>query len=414
MSKLALLGGKPVTRSLLGKAVLPRRRDLERKYLLDAYDRGIWNQGDPRSQVTLCEKDWARFNNARYSVAVTNGTHAIQLALETLEIGPGDEVIVPGLTWQATASAVCDVNAVPVLVDVEPDTLCIAPACVEAAVTSRTRAIIPVHLYNRLADMDALLKIARKHKLHVVEDCSHAHGSRWGQRYVGTLGDMGCFSMQNSKLVTGGEGGMVLARNRLYAERLLSLRHCGRRSSAGVQIHSGNFRLTALAAALIRAQIAALRRNAAVMHRSGLALDKAIADAPGVRPLRRHKKLTRQCGYGYVFRYDPRQFDGLPRDLFVRALSAETGHAFGATYVPLPHSHFYTPHTKRRHQLSKAYVKAITPSRWNLPVVESAWRDEAVVASWRIFACPPRRAPVLTDAIAKIHEQRKDLLTLQK
>ena len=237
MAKLALLGGKPVTKNLLGRNRLPRCKDLERSYLMDAWRSRLWDQNGEKSQVVQMEKDWAAFTGAKYALAVTNGTHTMQLALEALEIGPGDEVIVPGLTWQATASAAIDVNAVPVMVDVEPDTLCMDPKCVEAAITPRTRAIVPVHLYNRLANMDAIRKIARKHNLAIVEDCAHAHGSMWDGKCVGTLGDFGSFSMQNSKLVTGGEGGVIICNKKAHYDRLLSLRMCGRMTDAGVRIH---------------------------------------------------------------------------------------------------------------------------------------------------------------------------------
>ena len=410
MSKLACLGGKAVTNDLLGGASLARRRDLERKYLLKAYETGIWDQQHPDSMVGKCEQDWAGFNDARFCAMVTNGTHALQLALEALEIGVGDEVIVPGLTFYATASAVIDVNAIPVLVDIAPETLCIDTRLIEAAITPRTRAIIPVHLYNRMADMDKLMRIVRRHKLRVIEDTAHAHGSRWGGRAAGTLGDLGCFSFQMSKLVTGGEGGGILCKKKEHYLRILSMRLCGRTIPPGVKVHSGNFRLSAFQAAVIRGQIAALRRNAELMDRNSQALDHAVAEAPGVKPLRRSRRLTRQCGYCFVFRYDKAAFDGLDANIFRKALSAELSLSFGSTYTPMTHVEAFFPHTKRRHRLSRAYVKAITPSRWKLPVVETVWRHEAVVTGWRIFACPPKRARYLSDAIAKIYEHREELL----
>ncbi|KKL64457.1 hypothetical protein LCGC14_2164860, partial [marine sediment metagenome] len=183
MGKLALTGAKPVTGNLLGTAKLAARRDLERKYLLATLEGGIWDDWPGvRSEAEKFKKRWAAFNDSRFCCLVTNGTHALQLALEALEIGAGDEVIVPGLTWQATAAAVCDVNAVPVLVDVDESTMCIDPKLVEQAVTSRTRAIIAVHLYHRMADMDKLGRIARRHGLPIIEDCAHTHGSRWDDR----------------------------------------------------------------------------------------------------------------------------------------------------------------------------------------------------------------------------------------
>jgi len=140
MSKLAYLGGKPLSKYLIGKRKLISRSDLERKYLLQVYDSKVWDdRPGAKSMTAKFQKEWAAFNDSKFCALLTNGTHTIQVALEALRLGVGDEVIVPGLTWQATASTVCDVNAIPVLVDVDSETLCIDPKKVEAAITSRTR-----------------------------------------------------------------------------------------------------------------------------------------------------------------------------------------------------------------------------------------------------------------------------------
>ncbi len=415
MSALACLGGKPVTKDLLAGCRLSRRADLERKYLLQAYESGVWDDWPGvDSMAARFAREWATFHDSAHCALLTNGTHSLQVALEALDIGAGDEVIVPGLTWQATAAAVCDVNAVPVLVDVEQDTMCIDPAAAEQAITPRTRSIIAVHLYHRLADVEALSRLADRHGLHLIEDCAHVHGSQWNGRGVGTWGVFGSFSFQSSKLVTSGEGGALLMQDETLYWRVVSQRLCGREVHPGVRVHSGNYRMTSLQAAVLRGQLAALRRNAPLLDRNGLALDKAVAEAPGVRPLRRDPRISRQCSYAFAFLYDPEAFDGLSAPLFRQALSAELGVTFDTTYTPLNHSEVYFPHTKRRHQLSKGYVRAITPARWRLPVAECLHRHRAVLAPWRILACPPQRAPLLREAIAKIHKHRTDLLAAQR
>lgn len=409
MPRLALLGGKPVSRDLIGNGKLPSRPDLERKYLIQAYDSGVWDDWPgTKSMAGRFEREWAKFCTSRFAALVTNGTHAIQIALEALDIGAGDEVIVPGLTWQATASAVCDVNAVPVLVDVD-DTLTLDPKAVESAVTPRTRAMIPVHLYHRMADMGRLLRIARKHGLHVVEDAAHSHGSRWKEQGAGTLGTMGAYSFQRSKPMNGGEGGAILMQDEALYWNILSQRACGREYN-GVRVHSGNYRMTSFQAAVLLGQLSGMRRRAPLVDRNGRALDEAVGNAPGVSPLRRHRSIARQCGYGFAFLYDPKAFDGLPLARFREALAAELGHRFLPTYAPLHTGELYTPHLKKRHQIGRAYVKAITPSRWTLPNALDLWQNRAVIAPWSIYACPPSRARYLTDAIAKVHEHRAELL----
>ncbi len=412
MSRLAYLGGNPVTDNLIKENRLKNRQDLERKYLLETYDSGIWDEWpEVNSMASEFEKEWAEFNSSKYCSLLTNGTHTLQLAMETLDIGTGDEVIVPGLTWQATASVVCDVNAVPVLVDITPDTLCIDPQKVEEAVTSRTKAIIPVHLYHRLADMDMLSETARKHNLFIIEDCAHTHGSQWKGKGAGTIGEFGSFSFQRSKLMNSGEGGALLMQNKDYYRKIVSQRSCGRETE-GAKIHSGNYRITGFQAAVLRGQLAALKENAGIINETGLAFDKAIDDAPGVKSLFRDKNITRQCSYAFLFLFEKESFDGIGADIFRKALSAELGVVFDTTYAPLNNSDVYYPHTKKRHRLNSEYVKEITPSRWELPVAEEAYKNRAVKSQWDIFNCPPENAHLLTDAIVKIYENRNELTKL--
>src|SRR5262249_17653 len=161
-------------------------------------------------------------------LCVTNGTVALQLALEALGIGPGDEVIVPGLTWQATAGAVLDANAVPILVDVEPDTYCIDPEAVEAAIPSPPPPVIALHLSTTLAGLDTLRALGQRRDLRLGEDCAHSHGSAWNGRGVGSHGSVGCFSFQQTKSLTAGEGGFCTTSDDALRERLDALRNCGR------------------------------------------------------------------------------------------------------------------------------------------------------------------------------------------
>ena len=415
MSKLAYLGGSPITKNLLGNSELISQPDLERKYLLQVYDSGVWDDWPgEKSMAAKFQEEWAAFNKSKFCTLLTNGTHALQVALETLDIGAGDKVIVPGLTWQATASAVCDVNAAPVLVDVDAETLCIDSKKVEEAITPRTRAIIPVHLYHRMADMDELLRIAKKHNLHIIEDCAHTHGSQWDGKGAGTLGTFGSYSFQSTKLMNSGEGGALLMQDEEHYWKVVSQKSCGREFKTGIKIHSGNYRITSFQAAILLGQLAAFRKNVSIIDRNGLALDKAIAGAPGVKPLRRNKHISRQCGYAFVFLYDREAFDGLDAQTFRKALSAELGIEFNTTYTPLNHSELYYPHTKKRHLLDGKYIKAITPSRWELPVADDLWQNKAVLTQWPIYGCPPDRTTLLTDAIVKIYENRDKLLKLAK
>lgn len=200
----------------------PDLGDAERAYVLDCIDRG-WISGIGE-YVERFEQKFSRFCNARHGIATCNGTVALDLALATLGIGGGDEVIVPNLTFAATANAVRHVDADPVLVDCEPHTWNIDPARIEAVITPRTRAIVAVHLYGHPANMDPILDVARRYGLYVIEDAAEAHGALYRGRRVGALGDIGCFSFYANKIITAGEGGMLVINDDELASRARLLR----------------------------------------------------------------------------------------------------------------------------------------------------------------------------------------------
>lgn len=177
--------------------------------------------------ITKFENKFAKFCDAKYGVTTTNGTSALHLCLEASEIGPGDEVIVPSMTFVATANAVVYTGAKPVFVDSEIETWNIDAHKIEGKINDQTKAIIPVHLYGHPANMDKIIEIARKHELLVFEDAAEAHGANYKGNKVGTLGNAGCFSFYGNKIITTGEGGMVVTNNKNFAEKVRSLRDHG-------------------------------------------------------------------------------------------------------------------------------------------------------------------------------------------
>jgi len=198
VAKLAINGGSKVIDRPLGKE-WPIFGDTERRNLNEVLESGVWWRGGENpetSKVFQFENAFAKFQNAKYGVACTNGTQAIELALKALGIKPGDEVICPAATFVATATACILVNAIPIIVDVDPGNYQISPAAVEAAVGPRTVGIIPVHYGGYPADMAAINAIAEKNDLFVIEDSAHAHGSIWNDQGCGSIGDIGTFSMQ--------------------------------------------------------------------------------------------------------------------------------------------------------------------------------------------------------------------------
>lgn len=233
----------------------PDLKGNEFKYLSDAFlSTWISSRG---KYIDAFEENFSKFCGCAYGVATSNGTVAIHLALKALDIGPGDEVIVPDLTFAATINTVIHAGATPVIVDVDPVSWCISPAAIEKAITKKTKAIIPVHVYGQPCDMDALMAIAKKHDLRIVEDCAEAHGAKYKGKTVGSFGDIACYSFFGNKIVTTGEGGMCVTNNAKYNERLRVLRDHGMNKTKRYWHDEVgfNYRMTNLQAAIGVAQL---------------------------------------------------------------------------------------------------------------------------------------------------------------
>jgi L-glutamine:2-deoxy-scyllo-inosose/3-amino-2,3-dideoxy-scyllo-inosose aminotransferase len=408
MSKLAVNGGPPVRPPRQPWPAWPVTGERAVELVTEVVRSGVWSYDGPKEWEFAGQ--FAAFSGAQYGLAVANGTVAIQLALEALDIGAYDEVIVPGLTWQATAAACIDVNAIPVLVDISPDTYCLDADQVEAAITPATRAIIAVHLYGAMPDMDALLALARAHNLKLIEDCAHQHGSQWRGRGVGGLGDIGAFSLQQTKVLSSGEGGLNLTNDWDLFQKLYALRNCGRPFQEGSPTRqSGNYRMTEMQAALLLAQMEGMEERVNRRDDNAQYLSGKLAKLPGVHPMLRYPQVTRQSYYCYDFRYDSAAWDDIPAATFRRALGAEVGLSVGSTYEPLNNSPLYQPHTKRRHYLNEHYWEAIDPCRFTLPVCERAYCDEAVVI-WQPFLLAGHGdMDQIATAVEKLYENRSEL-----
>ena len=227
----------------------------EFKYLTDAFF-STWISSTGK-YIDIFEEKFSNYSDCAYGVSVSNGTAALHLAMVALGIGRGDEVIIPDLTFAATINAVLHANATPIIVDIESDSWCIDPKCIERAVTKNTKAIIPVHLYGQPCDMDAIMKIAKKYKLLVIEDCAEAHGASFNGKKVGSFGDIGCFSFFGNKVITTGEGGMCITNSNEISSKLKLLRSHGM-STTRKYWHTMvgfNYRLTNLQAAIGVAQL---------------------------------------------------------------------------------------------------------------------------------------------------------------
>ena len=308
----------------------------ERSALLGVLDAGGWWQGNGTVAATFAAY-FAAYHGAAFGMALTNGTHTLEAALVACDVGDGDEVIVPGMTFVASAAAVLAVNATPVLVDIDADTLCIDPAAAEAAITPRTKAIVAVHVAGAAADLDALTDLCARRGLRLIEDCAHAHGTFWRGRGVGSWGDFGSFSMQRSKLMTAGEGGVLICNDEALRDAAWAYADCGRVKGQWFYHHAtygSNLRMTEWQGAVLSGQLQRFPDQNRIRNDNALALNAALDEIPGVRTPRRDPRMDSQGNYCFVFHYDAEQFAGLPLRRFEAALAAE-GVPMGVSYPSL-------------------------------------------------------------------------------
>lgn len=344
---LGLAAGKPADKPALlgGPKTYPGRfpswpvfDQTEERALLDTLHSGKWYRGDGHA-VTKFEQAYAELTGAKYCLATANGTSALFTSLNALGVEPGDEVLVPPYTFIATINVVLRQYALPVFVDTDGATFQMDANQIEAAITPRTRAIIPVHLGGNACDLDAILPIAARHNIPVIEDACQAHLSEWRARKVGTWGQAGCFSFQASKNLNSGEGGAVLCGDEELRERCFAFHNNGtglKPARAGFTYISGgaNLRMTEFQAALLMAQMTRIEAQARIRTENAAYLTSLLKEIPGITPARMYSGCTRNAYHLYMFRYDAAHFGSVPRSVFLRALSAEGIPAAGG-YTPL-------------------------------------------------------------------------------
>lgn len=322
----ALLGGKPVRTAQWPTWPL-WKPEQDEKQLLEVIRSGIWSRANVVSEF---EAKWAATLGVKRSLAVVNGTNAIMASLDQLNIRGGDEVLVPPYTFIGTVAPVLATGAMPIFVDVDPETFQIDPAKIEAKITPRTRAIIPVHILGLPANMPQILAIAKKHNLVVIEDACQAHLAEINHQKVGTFGHSGCFSFQNSKNLAIGEGGAIVSNDDAFMDRCFSYHNYGNPYGmlsgvigAGTVIQGTKLRLTEYQAAIGLAQLKRLDAETTTRNTNAAYLKAKIKSIPGVVPYKLYDTVTRAAFHLFPFRYQKEAFKGLSREVFLKALTAE-------------------------------------------------------------------------------------------
>ncbi len=405
MAKLAINGGNKAAEGLAQQVpVWPKATEEGRKVLLEMLESSHWGRLYPNSKVEQFEQVFAKYQDARYGIAVTNGTVSLELCLKAGGTEPGDEVIVPAVTFIATVSAVTEVGAIPIFVDSHPDTLSIDANAIEKAITPRTKAVIAVHYGGYPVDFDAILPIVRKHNLLFIEDAAHAHGTEWKKRKVGAIGDFGSFSFQESKSLTAGEGGIVLTNKEELAEKARLIHNIGRKVGTPGYLHlilSSNYRMTEFQGALLLSQMKHLPEWTELKDENGEYLAAELGKVGGVEPLKRDSRITKRGYYFFIIRYNSDEFKGLPRDKFIEALNAEGVPCYAAYGVPL-----YKNPAFKKENLKGIWAKGISPipdyEKLYLPVAEKFCTHQQVVLPHTVLMADRSGIQMIIDSITKI------------
>lgn len=410
VSELALTGGPAVASALERWAgAWPPAPDAHAEALvLDVLRTRRWGRLHEDSYAERFESAYAAYQDARHGIAVANGTVSLQLILRTLGIGVGDEVIVPALTFIATASAVAEVGAVPIFADVDPHSLTIDPGSVAEVITPRTRAIIGVHYGGYPIDFDRLLPLAEERGLALIEDAAHAQGSAWRGTRIGALGAFGSFSFQESKALASGEGGIILTNDDALAERARLLHSIGRRTDQPGYLHfalASNYRLSELQAALLLAQLTDLPDQVTTRDAAGRALDAGLAETDILLPQRPDERVTQRGYYFAVYRYQQDALEGIPRQAFLEALNAEGVPASVGYGMPVYRYEAFSPAALQTSPLrGLEHVPAYHDLY--LPVTERVSTQEVVTIPHQLLLAGPEAMGLIVDAVTKIAEHR--------
>jgi perosamine synthetase len=409
--KPALLGGQPIH---TGKwPSWPVCDQKEEQALMEVLHSRQWYRGSGKI-VDRFEETYAKLTGAKYCLGTANGTSALLTSLMALGIQGGDEVILPPYTFVATVNVILMLSALPVFVDTDRETFQIDARKIEAAITPRTKLIMPVHLGGSVADLDAIMAISRKHGIPVVEDTCQSHLAEWRHKKAGTYGATGCFSFQASKNLNSGEGGAILSNDEDLIEKCFAAHNNsrGRKASSYTFAYSrrgANLRMHPFEAALLLSQMTRLEGQAQHREQNAQYLSSMLKQIPGTTPAKMYDGCTRNAYHLYMFRYDPAKFAGLPMVKFCKAMQAE-GVPCGPGYSPLNRE----PYIKETVQ-SRAY-RALFPSK-----IVDGWEErtrcpendklctEAVWLIQTMMLAPREDMEKIAEAVRKIQKHAAEL-----
>lgn len=410
--KPVLLGG---SKAFTGRySRWPLADETEEQALIDTVRSRVWGRRLKNGPSDFFEKNYAKLLGVEHCLAVNSGTSALITLLGALDIGPGDEVILPAYTFIATFNAVVMHKALPIIVDIDPESFQIDTRKMEAAITKRTKALLPVHIGGTPADLDTILSIAENHKLPVVEDACQAHLGEWKGKRVGTFGIGGAFSFQASKNLNCGQGGAVVTNNDKFMNACVGFHHQGAVLSdnpyAAGGVRGGNFRLTEFQAAILSAQMTRLEQQARKRSENAVFLSKILSEIPGMAPAKQYPGTTNSAYHLYMFRYDSNCFAGMTKTRFLEALSAE-GVSCSGGYVPMDKDPRIAALIKNRHYLKMYGEKAMKEwlERISCPQNKKVCDNTAIWLTQNTLLGSKTDMEQIAEAIRKIQKYAKEL-----
>ena len=385
--QLALLGGAPTVKRQPPE--WPIFDESDRKALSDVMESRVW--GGYHESVGQLEREFAAYHGAAHGIALANGTVSLEIALSAAGVKPGDEVIVSPITFVASATAISRVGAVPVFVDIDPETINLAPDKVSQHVNERTRAVVVVHFAGHPADLDQLTELCNQRELVMIEDCAHAHGAEWHDQRVGSFGSFGSFSFQASKNMTAGEGGILITNDADLAECARSIGNQGRRTGGAWYEHprlGTNARLTGFQAALLLNQLRRLPEQLATRMERANRLREGLRRIPGLVPTPEllDERVTTHGFHIFSMRFDAAAFEGVSRSLVIDALQAEGVPVTGGYPQPIYRNELFEHHPHVIHDCPEAEAYCRT-SMWlphNALLADEQWIDEALAAMLKV------------------------------
>lgn len=422
---LALQGGRPVRHKDFSP--WPRSDATTEAKLVDVLYSGRWAISGPSTGKMPYERQFAAafaaFHNVKYCVPTVNGSSALTIALEALDVRYGDEVLVPGLTWVACASAVSGIGAIPILTDVDTENLCMSVEAARNAINERTKAILLVHLFCSIGDIEGFLKLSSEYGIPLIEDCSQAHGATWKGQRVGTFGKIGAFSMQQTKVLTSGEGGAAITDDANIYDRMQQLRADGRRYISAVphkgemeleeigSIQGRNYCLSEFQSAILVDRLQHLDTENRLREENAEYLLSLLSSIGGIEPLQRRPGTEQLTYYHFCVRLQMEEFNHCSIEAITNALTKELGILVEPVDTPLNRNVLYNPLNSPRTSSIPSVRERLDPHRFLLPNAEKA-RKCYLTIPHRVLLGDRSDMEDIAMAFAKVKYHSKHLKTL--